>query len=575
MSGLLEMGLYNAVVASILAVLAAGLCRIWRRPALAHALWLLVLLKLLIPPLVAVPLPWFGETGSSVPAAPPEVETAEAPHQDDFPEPADLAAAPEAGLMLTALEEGEGADLSEVGAGLGSDTWVDPVLWLWLAGSLLYFSVIAVSTYRFRRLLRFAQEAGPDIQELVTELAGRLGMRRPPRVWLVPGAVSPMLWAFASRPRVLFPAGLLERLDRPQLQTLVAHELAHWQRRDHWIRALELVVQVVYWWHPVVWWARRELHEAEEQCCDAWVVAALNGAGRSYALALLETAAFVCQTRPRLPATASGIGQVPQLRRRLIMIMSGKKPTLGAAACLAVALFGMTLLPLAPARAQDRERAVDPAAQKAQLDAARAALERQVQELRSAAQRAQAQTAQPSLDDQIQVLRRALQILEEQRRKEKAAPAASAEEINKARAETRKLALIAAQKRAELAKAETELQAARAQLAKLEGRQVVRATRAVNELYRTVPVEPRATNLVELGRAKLPAAGVIVRPAPGQRVSPREQPMAGIILRTPDDLGARLDRLLREVEQLRREIQAGRQPGAPVRLHIDQGSGKK
>ena len=69
----------------------------------------------------------------------------------------------------------------------------------------------------------------------------------------------------------------------------------------------------LYWWHPVVWYARRELREAEEQCCDAWVVATLPGAGRAYASALLDTLDFLSAAPPAVPLLASGLGQVSDL----------------------------------------------------------------------------------------------------------------------------------------------------------------------------------------------------------------------------------------------------------------------
>ena len=104
--------------------------------------------------------------------------------------------------------------------------------------------------------------------------------------------VSPMLWSFGPTRRLLLPAELLARLTANQQSTLLAHELAHLRRRDHWVRYLELAVVCLYWWCPLVWWARRQLHEAEEECCDAWVVWALPHLTRDYALALVETLDF-------------------------------------------------------------------------------------------------------------------------------------------------------------------------------------------------------------------------------------------------------------------------------------------
>jgi hypothetical protein len=158
-----------------------------------------------------------------------------------------------------------------------------------------------------------------------------------------------MIWPVGARSRLLVPAGLLDRLSGEERATLLVHELAHLRRRDHWVRALELVVTGLYWWHPVVWWARREIQEAEEQCCDAWVVWALPAAGRTYASALMETVDFLAEARPVwLPPAASGLGQFRILKRRLHMIMIGNTPrAMSRAGFLAVLGLGL-LLPVLP-----------------------------------------------------------------------------------------------------------------------------------------------------------------------------------------------------------------------------------
>src|SRR5712692_5030790 len=56
MRTLLEIGLANAVMATVLALLAAGVSLFCRRPAVRHVLWLLVLLKLITPPVMPVPV---------------------------------------------------------------------------------------------------------------------------------------------------------------------------------------------------------------------------------------------------------------------------------------------------------------------------------------------------------------------------------------------------------------------------------------------------------------------------------------------------------------------------------------
>src|SRR5207248_9487495 len=128
-------------------------------------------------------------------------------------------------------------------------------------------------------------------------LAARLGLARCPDVALVPACISPLLWALGRVPRLLLPAELWQRLTPEQRDTLLAHELAHLRRGDPWVRRLELLALGLYWWHPVAWWARRELAAAGEECCDAWVVWALPEAAPAYAAALVETVAFLSRTR--------------------------------------------------------------------------------------------------------------------------------------------------------------------------------------------------------------------------------------------------------------------------------------
>jgi hypothetical protein len=159
----------------------------------------------------------------------------------------------------------------------------------------------------------------------------------------------------------LLPAALWERLTPDQQKTLLAHELAHLRRRDHWVRWLELVVHGLYWWHPVVWWASQRLREAEEQCCDAWVVWALPAGAPAYAAALVETMAFLSQARPALPQAASGAGHVQTLKRRLNMILHDPSPrALSRAGFLAVLGLGALLLPLLPTQAQSPAREAPP-----------------------------------------------------------------------------------------------------------------------------------------------------------------------------------------------------------------------
>jgi beta-lactamase regulating signal transducer with metallopeptidase domain len=361
MQALLETGLSNALMASLLALFAFA-CSRWARPALVHGLWLLVLLKLLTPALIPISLPWPAVEEPAMPEAlpPAPIELTDR-HEALGVDPAALDEA----IILALARDSEPPKLDRVtapidvgdvessGPEVAIPGWREILVPLWLGGTGLWLAWTAGSVWRFQRVLRSARLAPADLQDQARVLAAQLGLRRCPRVYLVGGAVSPMIWAVGTVPRLLFPSRLLGCLDREQRAALLLHELAHIRRRDHWVRLVELLAVSLYWWNPVVWWARRELREAEEQCCDAWVVWASSGASHAYATALLQAVAFVSRVPSPLPVGASGLGQVSHLRRRLVMIMRGNTPkSLSATGWLVLLGLALFLLPVVPAQAQ-------------------------------------------------------------------------------------------------------------------------------------------------------------------------------------------------------------------------------
>jgi TonB family protein len=103
---------------------------------------------------------------------------------------------------------------------------------------------------------------------------------------------------------------------------LLAHELAHLSRRDHWVRHLELAALALFWWNPVAWWATRRVRTAQELCCDERVAELLPGHRRSYADTLVETAQFLSGRRLPLGSPARAMADLSQLKGRIQMIMS-------------------------------------------------------------------------------------------------------------------------------------------------------------------------------------------------------------------------------------------------------------
>src|SRR5438105_1225267 len=146
----------NVLLAFVLAVAAWILQRWLRRPAIAHILWVLVLVKLVTPPLVSVPL-----NEALVPTT----------------------------CATGACEYGQHAPTQT----LESDTWSLVLLGVWSTGAGLTGWTAWRRWTRFKRLIGYASPAPPEWQALATRLSSELSLRRPPEILAVPGPLPPLV----------------------------------------------------------------------------------------------------------------------------------------------------------------------------------------------------------------------------------------------------------------------------------------------------------------------------------------------------------------------------------------------
>lgn len=371
MRTLVEYGLANAAAATAFALFALVVGTLVRRPAVRNALWVLVFVRLLLPPIWNIELPLPSATAKVEGQSPTSASSDSEPNpetpalalappavNEDWNEPAASGSPPPAAVAVIVEPVSQTTSASEPSWQLPDELFTAVVL-IWLTGTTFVFARAGRNVLRFRRALRDAVPATVAIQRQSEALSRTLGLNRSPEVLLVPGRLWPSLWMpglFPRQAKLLLPAGLLPLLSGEQRATVLAHELAHLRRGDPWVRWLELMACGTYWWFPLLGWFRRKLRESEEECCDLRVVAA-TGERKPYATALVETAAYLNGPDPSPAlALASGAGPVRNLQRRVTMIMRTTRPArltrLGLATVLGIGGLGLAF---GPAVAQDRK----------------------------------------------------------------------------------------------------------------------------------------------------------------------------------------------------------------------------
>lgn len=342
MSYLLNTLAGNTLVAIALAVMAL-LALQMHRPALSHVLWVLVMAKLVTPGFVRAPVPakvveqW----------TPAGLIQSAAAAQDRF---------------IPAPKENSSAKRNP----LPSEPFHTRADWLaiaWSAGSLGIIMLACVRIARFRKMLRTGKTPGANLRAEIAGAARRVGLSRQPDVCVMDDAVGPMIYfAGFARPLLIVPGQWLASMPADRRMAVLSHELAHLRRRDHWVRIFELLATAALWWHPLIWLAKRGLHESEEQSCDAWVVWAMPDARQAYASALVDAVEYWSSAGKALPPVASGIGKLKHLKRRIIMVVKHKPSRTLSRLAKGVVVIAVLALPIVPGvvHAEDAKPANDP-----------------------------------------------------------------------------------------------------------------------------------------------------------------------------------------------------------------------
>ncbi len=187
------------------------------------------------------------------------------------------------------------------------------ILVAWAAGVLLLSLRTAGGWLWLHRLRSSARPISEP--EWLAGLVRRTGLRRAVRFLESVRVATPMCMGLL-RPIVLIPLGFFASLDPMAAEAVLAHELAHIRRLDGLVNGLQCVIEVLFFFHPAVWWISRRVRTEREHCCDDAAVLACGDA-----VFYAETLSRLDEFRDRSSALAllAGGGNLMERLRRLLL----------------------------------------------------------------------------------------------------------------------------------------------------------------------------------------------------------------------------------------------------------------
>lgn len=207
--------------------------------------------------------------------------------------------------------------------------------WLPVGLAVVWLLGFASATWDWRRSWRFLAEA--------KRTAAPIDITADIPVLSTPVMVEPGVFGI-FRPVLLLPRGITEVLTPEQMKAIVTHELCHVRSRDNLASLGHMLVEAIFWFHPLVWWIGSRMVEERERACDEEVVSAGNRP-EAYAEGILNVCRFYLQSP--LPC-ASGVTGA-DLKQRVLAIMAkrdARRLTASRKLLLAGALLSACALPV-------------------------------------------------------------------------------------------------------------------------------------------------------------------------------------------------------------------------------------
>ena len=293
----------------VLVCVVVGLMGVVLRRASAHErywLWVVGLISLCVPPLNLVQLRELPEPTRQVLSG--------AALTDRVPRA--MAALP--------VERGMTGEQSLVTGGSRLETVGRRLPWglagIWSAGMVIYLGIALGKAARIQGwLVRHRVEPDLELECEFVEMVRAIGIRARPRLGLIRGLSQPFVWG-VWRGGIYLPDGFGRQGDARQRKMIMAHELAHVLRGDAFVNFGQVLLQALFWFHPLVWWLNRRIREEREKCCDETAIAALRADSRDYGAAIIDRLANWHE--PAAPSSSLAIaGGAREIEDRLASIL--------------------------------------------------------------------------------------------------------------------------------------------------------------------------------------------------------------------------------------------------------------
>jgi beta-lactamase regulating signal transducer with metallopeptidase domain len=219
----------------------------------------------------------------------------------------------------------------------------------WLIGILVFLIIFYLKKKRFKNIIRYASQIDDEwIITICQNWKEKYQLKRQIFIYVSDKYLSPYTIGMIQ-PKIFIPQAVIDSNDWVMLKAIIGHELAHIKRYDALWTQLQFLIQVLFFFYPLVWYVGKQLNQAREGLCDLMVLKQKQISPKQYAQSLIQILQFNTFGSFSCPYAPALRGNKQSLKLRINQILENKimnkKQTLFF--ILFIILFGFVSLPMA------------------------------------------------------------------------------------------------------------------------------------------------------------------------------------------------------------------------------------
>ncbi|URZ03114.1 hypothetical protein CLAUR_031600 [Clostridium felsineum] len=195
---------------------------------------------------------------------------------------------------------------------------------VWIVGIVIgvvyLFSVYLIFYSKIRKEPEYREV---EICDLLEECKKEMKIKRNIQIKKSQSVKTPCITGFI-KPCILLPDYIAYKLTKEEIKYVIIHELSHFKHKDIIINWISILLNLIHWFNPILYFSFKKLKQDSEIACDAKALSYIkSGERKEYGKTIINLIAII-STFDVKPWEVAMVNK-SEIKRRIIMISKFKK----------------------------------------------------------------------------------------------------------------------------------------------------------------------------------------------------------------------------------------------------------